>query len=101
MNEIEIYEAISYMKEMRSICDTDSGVVPQSYDMALSALHEKAEREKGCEFCKKFDFSEASAKVEKGKFAHIHLVCGNTRYPKEEQFNFCPMCGRKLKEVQA
>lgn len=99
MSEIE--QAIAYLERWLPFWKERNEDSALYVELALSALREKAEREKGCEFCKKFDFSEASAKVEKGKFAHIHLVCGNTRYPKEEQFNFCPMCGRKLKEVQA
>lgn len=35
---IDIECAIKYMKEMRSICDTDDGFVPQVYDMAIAAL---------------------------------------------------------------
>ena len=49
----------------------------------------------GCDFCKKFDFAGARAEVNKYG-AHIRVAICNTRFPDEEQFKFCPMCGRKL-----
>ena len=49
-----------------------------------------------CEFCKKFDFATATTEIS-GKFAHIYLATGNTRFPKAKQFNFCPVCGRDLR----
>ena len=51
----------------------------------------------GCEFCSKFDFSSATVEVTKYT-AHIHLALCNTKFSKEEQFNFCPICGKSLKE---
>lgn len=50
-----------------------------------------------CEFCKKFDFSTAKPEV-KGDFAHIILAICNTRFPKEQQFNYCPVCGRDMRK---
>ena len=49
----------------------------------------------GCDFCQKFDFAGARAEVNKYG-AHISLAICNTKFPDEERFNFCPMCGRKL-----
>lgn len=50
---VSIASAISYMKEMRAICDTDDGFVPQVYDMAIIALHAQPANDpltcKGCE----------------------------------------------------
>ena len=49
-----------------------------------------------CEFCEKFDFS--TAKVEVTKYgANILLTLCNTKFDKEEQFNFCPVCGRVMR----
>ena len=59
----------------------DSGVTVQELD--------------GCEFCKKFDFAGARAEVNKYG-AHISIAICNTKFPDEEQFKFCPMCGREL-----
>lgn len=49
----------------------------------------------GCDFCKKFDFAGARAEVNKYG-AHISLAICNTKFPNDERFNFCPMCGRRL-----
>lgn len=49
----------------------------------------------GCDFCKKFDFAGARAEADKYG-AHISLAICNTKFPDEEQFKFCPTCGRKL-----
>lgn len=64
---------------------------PEMEDVALaiSALHEKAEREKGCEYCK--------------GLTHGGLADGETMRELETrqrilQGYFCPMCGRKLGE---
>ena len=49
----------------------------------------------GCDFCQKFDFAGARAEVNKYG-AHISLAICNTKFPNEERFKFCPMCGRRL-----
>ena len=49
----------------------------------------------GCGFCQKFDFAGARAEVNKYG-AHISLAICNTKFPNEERFKFCPMCGRRL-----
>lgn len=49
----------------------------------------------GCEFCQKFDFAGARAEVNKYG-AHINLAICNTKFPDEERFKFCPMCGSRL-----
>ena len=49
----------------------------------------------GCGFCQKFDFAGARAEVNKYG-AHISLAICNTKFPDEERFKFCPMCGRRL-----
>lgn len=40
---IDVDDAIGYMQEMRSICDTSGGTVPQAYDMAIAALRAQQE----------------------------------------------------------
>ena len=63
---------------------------------AISALQEREERARGCEFCRTFDFSSAKCEVTTDG-THLCMAATVTTYPKEEQFHFCPMCGRKLK----
>ena len=48
-----------------------------------------------CEFCKIWDWGEASAVVELGKYARIRLAYGGPRFKDKEQFNYCPVCGCK------
>ena len=50
-----------------------------------------------CEFCVRYDF--ANSKIEIDKYgARIVLSLCNTKFPKEDQFQYCPKCGRKLAE---
>lgn len=54
----------------------------------------------GCLFCNIFDFGSVRAKVEiSGQYIHANIVHsgGSSRFPKSDQFNFCPVCGRNLK----
>lgn len=48
-----------------------------------------------CEFCEKFDFSGAKVEVD-NHGARILLALCNTKFSEEEQFQYCPVCGRKL-----
>lgn len=50
-----------------------------------------------CGFCARFDFG--GVKVEIDKYG-ARIVTGTsvTQFPLHEQFNFCPVCGRFLKE---
>lgn len=50
-----------------------------------------------CEFCEKADFGNFSANVDTC-CANISLAAGSYRFPKDRQFNFCPMCGEALSE---
>lgn len=60
-----------------------------------SIVREQEQREQGCEFCQRFDFT--SARIEVNKYgAHICLATAGTVFATNERFNFCPMCGRKL-----
>ena len=48
-----------------------------------------------CEFCKKFDFSTAKTEVDKHGARLLTGIC-NTKFSENEQFNYCPVCGRIL-----
>lgn len=54
-----------------------------------------------CEFCKIWDWGEASAAIENGKYAHIYLANGLCRFPVNEQFAYCPVCGCKNPNLRA
>lgn len=50
-----------------------------------------------CGFCGKFNFGDAKAEVYRHG-ANIVIASALTRFPVEEQFNFCPVCGRRVKK---
>lgn len=52
-----------------------------------------------CEFCKKFDFSTAKAEVDKYGARLLTGIC-NTKFGEDGQFNFCPVCGEKIKDKE-
>lgn len=66
------------------------------YDLRTMSIDPDFEPEEDvCEFCEKYDF--ANSKIEIDKYgARIVLSLCNTKFPKEDQFQYCPMCGRNL-----
>lgn len=52
-----------------------------------------------CEFCKRFDFSTAKTEIDKHGARLLTGIC-NTKFSKEEQFNFCPVCGKQLSKKE-
>lgn len=50
-----------------------------------------------CGFCGKFNFGDAKAEVYRHG-ANIVIASALARFPVEEQFNFCPVCGRCVKK---
>ena len=50
-----------------------------------------------CGFCGKFNFGDAKAEVY-SHGANIVFASALTRFPVEKQFNFCPVCGRRVKK---
>lgn len=50
-----------------------------------------------CGFCGKFNFGDAKAEVYRHG-ANIVIASALTRFQVEEQFNFCPVCGRFVKK---
>ena len=50
-----------------------------------------------CGFCARFDFSCVKAQIDKYGARIVTAICSGA-YPQDEQFNFCPVCGRFLKE---
>lgn len=64
-----------------------------------SANCQMAQRADGCDFCQKFDFAGATATVNRNSAAISLAIC-NTRFPAEQQFKFCPLCGRQVSQLQ-
>lgn len=67
----------------------------EGLSVAESALQEREERSKGCEFCNTYDFGRCGIDEHR-----IFMAGGNSRVDANEQFKFCPRCGRPLKGAQ-
>ena len=122
MNEIEAISVLeTRIKYPNS--DTYGGMCEAEYQqeavvLAIEALREKAEREKGCEYCNPnpYGHGEGIKQLITQKFndkAHIHtFVSGNglhtIAYPSPQDtnlaktysqckiINYCPVCGKRL-----
>lgn len=69
------------------------GDVPQARGLAISALQERIDREKGCEYCRRKCFDRV------GIDNHgVYLSSGSSWPPESEKFRLCPMCGKPLME---
>jgi rRNA maturation endonuclease Nob1 len=105
-------EAIKYLERMLFTQDFSPSTLRAKAvnTMAIEALREKAERSKGCEYCKtpfktmlKFDLGiygngdTAELYVETDG-QNIRAYDNDPRNPQIESspINFCPICGRKL-----
>lgn len=66
----------------------------EAIERTISALQEREERSKGCEFCNTYDFGRCGINEH-----DVFMAGGNSRVDADDQFKFCPMCGRKLKGV--
>ena len=102
-----IKEAIIELEDFLNSPIGDGDLHMESVEVALDALCEQAEREKGCLYCAGYeaefmlpiiemDENTAQSLDVDGNFAYIHCHCG--RHTVGE-INYCPNCGKKLKEV--
>ena len=72
----------------------------ETVDTLLAALRpvsrERVERMfPGCDFCDMADFGEFGFEITK-HYAKICCALGSWRFPRKEQFLFCPKCGKPL-----
>ncbi len=64
---------------------------------ALGKYEDETERRAlGCIFCETFDFAKARCEVVSDGKNIAKIVLFNGKYPKSQQFKFCPNCGREL-----
>jgi hypothetical protein len=90
----EIEKAIDTLKciypSKKEIASGEYSDVAEAIDAALEALREKADREKGCEFCTNFLF---------GIRCEVMYDWADDKKAVWETnvMHFCPMCGKKLK----
>ena len=81
----------------------EQGEIVSFYQDAITALREQAEREKGCEFCCYTEYPEKQLYPKRDYL----FYAGYSKQIKVDEFdefeteeiNYCPMCGKKLKEV--
>ena len=64
---------------------------------AYPPAHIDREAWKPCEFCGKADFGEYGFEIGRS-YVKIACAIGSWRFQAEEQFHFCPKCGRPLTE---
>ena len=51
-----------------------------------------------CMFCENFDFRTARAAKTSTGSVHIEIAGGNTKFNSTETFNYCPVCGNRVKD---
>jgi hypothetical protein len=79
---MDIQEAISEFKMENALLGVRNPVKVSRNELAISALQEQAEREKGCEYCENEIYMKHPSVAE---------------VPWGVAAKFCPMCGRRLK----
>ena len=71
-----------------------------AYEMAIAALREKMEREKGCEYCKQAEpiaYGKDSLMREGYIYLDENLLTADLYWESmAAAVCYCPMCGRKL-----
>lgn len=85
-------------KDLTAIC-----LVGNSAEIALTALSEKAERSKGCEFCCYIEYpgEKLYPKEDYVFYAGFSKQVDVDTFDEDEveKISYCPMCGRKLEEA--
>lgn len=90
IKRLEWYQLVGTMTDSFTV---GGGADREAYNMALAALREQAQREQGCEYCFRAKWiSGAFSASGPADETHVFVV------PYDGDVNFCPMCGRKLKE---
>ena len=91
-----------YGTKERDMCScggdkTKCDFYPDVREKALTELFSEKNNtsENVCQFCSQFDFNKARVAIDKHG-VKIELAICNTEFPKEEQFKYCPLCGRKI-----
>jgi hypothetical protein len=96
MSDNKILQAIDYLETQKRLFPKSFNVLSGHFDIAISALKEQAEREKGCEYCN----GNALKGVALTYFWGIPKVAlhSGEELTESEKFKFCPNCGRDLRK---
>lgn len=84
---MDIQEAISEFKMENALLGVRNPMKVSRNDLAISALQEQAEREKGCNFCR----------IELDDYPYVRAVGDDCESDEYYEPVYCPMCGRRLK----
>lgn len=84
MNEITNEQAINEIEQSGLF---GNQIHEETMRLALTALREKQEREKGCKYCKFEEYRTENMEL------RLHLIPFSAA-----KFKFCPVCGRRLPE---
>ena len=68
-----------------TLCDVYSDNLREACQMAIAALREQEQREQGCSGCRGAVYTDELFEVTNPHGVEVDV-----------QFNFCPVCGRKL-----
>ena len=95
----EIEQAKETIKKISDL-DVKLHLNIRQYDLltALESLKEKAEREKGCEWCDDHNYKQPSEWIW-GERIHIikpHYFCVGDGIAHYEEAEYCPKCGKWL-----
>ena len=103
MSEIDIQKAIEGFKMDNVLLGMNEEGTKERNNLAIQALQEKLERDKGCEYCTgDVDNREELLSTDDG----CVYIDGNNNltyqdhsgFTIDNEINVCPMCGRKLVE---
>ena len=101
-------EAITNLEKLAALFYTESeqskmvdySKIIETFEFSAAALRpvSREQVEKvfpGCDFCNLADFGEFGFEITK-HYAKICCALGSWRFPQNEQFLFCPKCGKPL-----
>ena len=95
MNEIE--QAI---RDLQLYVDARWGGRNDMLNLALTALSEKQERDKGCEFCSCSEYPDSTLYQKEGYIFYAgyskQIAADDFREYETEEIKFCPICGKRL-----
>lgn len=97
-------EAIEILREEHKYC-LEPCFIMNAISAAISALQEREERSKGCEYCADHKYnvedcvmlSHDESDFDSGMYIYDGELISNSGEFQCVKINYCPMCGRPLK----
>ena len=95
MNEIE-----RAIRELQLYVDVRWGGTNDTFNLALTALREKQERDKGCEYCSCSEYPDNTLYQKEGYIFYAgyskQIAADDFHEYETEEIKFCPICGKRL-----